>query len=200
MAIDGTGAHAGMRLPPLVAGAVQLARRRAFPFSCRPEQGRLLCALASGARTGIAETGTGCGVGLAWMAVGATPGVPIVSVERDAGMAAAVAELFAGMPDVTVVHGDWTAVYDHAPYDLVVLDGGGQGKTGAAADPDLLLEPGGTLVIDDFTPARGWPPSHDGRPDEARLHWLEHPSLRAVELRPAPDLASIVAVRRFPGD
>jgi predicted O-methyltransferase YrrM len=54
-------------LPPLVERAVDLARREGFAHSCRPEHGRLLYALAAGAGT-IGETGTGCGVGLAWLA------------------------------------------------------------------------------------------------------------------------------------
>ena len=33
--------------------------------------------------------------------------------------------------------------------------------------------------------------------DEARLHWLTHPDLDAAELRLAPDLAALVATRRF---
>ncbi|MEU6854811.1 hypothetical protein ABZ901_33365 [Actinacidiphila alni] len=35
-----------------------------------------------------------------------------------------------------------------------------------------------------------------GRPDRARLHWLEHPALRSVEIPLAPDLAVLVCTRR----
>ncbi|MEV4093909.1 O-methyltransferase [Streptosporangium saharense] len=194
MAQDGTEAYRGLDLPPLVARAVELADRQGFPFSCRPEQGRLLRVLAGGASS-VAETGTGYGVGLAWLATGAPPGATILSVERDLDRVRAVRELFADVPGVTVVHGDWEAIHDRAPYDLVVLDGGGAGKGGAAADPARLLTPGGTLVVDDFTPARRWPILHEGEPDLARLHWLDHPLLDAVELRLAADLAAVVAVR-----
>src|SRR5256885_13837805 len=69
-------------LPPMVERAVGLARRVGFANSCRPEHGRLLHALAAGAGT-IGETGTGCGVGLAWLASGARPGTRLVSVEID---------------------------------------------------------------------------------------------------------------------
>ena len=55
------------------------------------------------------------------------------------------------------------------------------------------LRVGGTLVIDDFTPFSTWPPRHDGQPDLARLHWLTHPSLLAMEIRTEPDAATIVA-------
>lgn len=73
-----------------------------------------------------------------------------------------------------------------------MLDGGGQAKGDGAADPARLLTPGGTLVVDDFTPTTTWPPLFDGAPDHPRLHWLDHPALRATELRLAPDLSVIV--------
>ena len=56
----------------MVERAVTLARNEGFAYSCRPEHGRLLFALAAGAEV-IGETGTGCGVGLAWLASGARP-------------------------------------------------------------------------------------------------------------------------------
>ena len=54
------------------------------------------------------------------------------------------------------------------------------------------------MVIDDLTPASTWPPSFGGHVDQARMHWLTHPALDAAELRLAPDLAALVATRRFP--
>ncbi|MEV7176958.1 class I SAM-dependent methyltransferase [Kitasatospora sp. NPDC093679] len=197
MAMAGTDAYRAVDgLPDGVARAVAAAREAGFPHSCRPEQGRLLQALAGGARTRIGESGTGYGVGLAWLAAGAAPGVDLVSVERDPDRAAAAAVLFTDDPRVRVLAADWTELYAHGPYDLLVLDGGGQGKTGGAAAPERLLTPGGVLVVDDFTPADGWPPLFDDRPDEARLHWLRHPALRAVDLPLAADLSTVVAVRR----
>ncbi|MBB2909170.1 putative O-methyltransferase YrrM [Streptosporangium becharense] len=80
-------------MPPLVARAVRLAERLAFPFSCRPEQGRLLQTLAGGVPSSVAETGTGCGVGLAWLVTGASPQVRVISVERDAERADVMADL-----------------------------------------------------------------------------------------------------------
>jgi len=195
---QGTAAYDGLTdLPPLVKRAVAIARREGFVNSCRPEQGRLLFALAAGAQL-IGETGTGCGVGLAWLASGARPGARLVSVELDAERARLAAELFSALPQVTVIHGDWPEIHRKAPFDLLVLDGGAHGKSGGMpADPQALLRPGGTIVIDDLTPATDWPPRFGGQVDEARLHWLTHADLDAAELRLAPDLAALVATRRF---
>jgi hypothetical protein len=38
-----------------------------------------------------------------------------------------------------------------------------------------------------------WPPTYQGRVDRARMYWLEHPRLRAAEIRVTPTAASIVA-------
>ena len=197
MSVGGTSAHRPVRdLPALVARAVELANDLGFSNSCRPEQGRLLQALAAGATDRIGETGTGCGVGLAWLLAGRRNGVRVVSVERDEERARHAAALFEDVPDVEVLCGDWTRIHERAPFDLLVLDGGGGGKHGSAADVDRLLRRGGTVVIDDFTPASTWPPQHEGKPDAARLHWLTHPSLLSTEVRLAPDLSTIVASRR----
>ena len=53
---------------------------------------------------------------------------------------------------------------------LLVLDGGGY-----PPDPEELLKPGGTVVVDDLTPASAWPPRFGGQVDQARMHWLTHP-------------------------
>ena len=151
--------------------------------------------LAAGAPHRIAETGTGCGVGLAWLASGASRRTRLVSVERDAERAGLAAEVFRDVPNVEVLHGDWRRVEEYGPFDLLVLDGGGQAKGDGAADPAHLLAAGGTVVVDDFTPATTWPPHFDCAPDRARLHWLEHPALRAAELRLAPDLSVVVGTR-----
>lgn len=100
---------------------------------------------------------------------------------------------------MTVRCGDWSTLAADGPFDLLVLDGGGNAKSPAAgaADPTELLVPGGTLVVDDFQPCAHWPPTYDGGTlDEARLHWLQHPALRSTELRLAADLAAVVGTRQ----
>jgi predicted O-methyltransferase YrrM len=196
MTVSGTAAYDQcVDLPPFVAAAVEAARRVGFGQSCRPEQGRLLRVLAGGVGAGvIGETGTGCGVGLAWLACGAHPGARLVSVERDRTRAAVAAGVLAGDRRVAVRAGDWRELAGDGPFDLLVLDGGGQGKGGEPPlDPGGWLRPGGLVVLDDFTPATSWPPTYDGRPDAARMYWLEHPQLRAAEVRVTPAAATIVA-------
>jgi predicted O-methyltransferase YrrM len=151
--------------------------------------------LAAGVGAGrIGETGTGYGVGLAWMVSMAHPGANLFSVERNHDRARGARDVFAADPRVEVRCGDWHDLVDDAPFDMLVLDGGGQGK---AEEPPLepaeWLRPGGIVVVDDFTPMTGWPPRHGERVDEARMYWLEHPRLRTAEIRVTPTAASLVA-------
>ncbi|WP_328988872.1 cytidine deaminase [Kribbella sp. NBC_01245] len=182
--------------PLLVLAAMELAGQTGFTSSCQPEQGRLLHTLAGGASAAIGETGTGCGVGLAWLISGRRPGVRVVSLERNPERADEARRLFADEPDVEIYTGDWTEITRHGPFDLLFLDGGGHGKHGVPIDPTQALNPGGTLVIDDLTPMTSWPPHHDGSIDQARLHWLNHPALLTTELRLAPNQATLVGTRK----
>lgn len=193
MSIGGTAGYRDLTdLPTGVAAAIRAATAAGFEHSCEPAQGRLLSVLAAGATGGvIGETGTGVGVGLAWLAAAAGPDTRLVSVERDPDRHAIARDLFAADPRVTVLHGDWTDLHAHGPFDLLVLDGGG-GK-GEDVVPADWLTPGGTVAIDDFTPFHTWPPTYQGQPDTTRLHWLTRPDLLATEIRLGPDSSTIVA-------
>ena len=192
----GTDAYRGLvDLPPLVEAAAKAALETGFEPSSLPSQGRLLQLLAGGIDAGvIGETGTGCGVGLAWLASGAREGVRLVSIERDEKLVDLARLVFAGVPAVTVLHGDWRELRGAGPFELLALDGGGQGKADEPAiEPEEWLRPGGMVVVDDFTPGAGWPPVYNGRPDLARLRWLQHPRLLATEVRIQPDSSTILA-------
>jgi predicted O-methyltransferase YrrM len=175
--------------PPLVERALALAERLRFDRSSIPEVGRLLHVLAAERGRGrVAEIGSGCGVGAAWIVSGLDPSVPFFTVETDDDRAAAVRELFREDPNVTVLHGDWKEMLAaEAPFDLLFLDGGGQA---AKSDEAVLglLAPRGTVVIDDLTPGRPGP-------DSVRELWLGHPRLASTELLTTPTTAAIVAVR-----
>ena len=172
--------------PPLVDRAEQLARELGFEQSCAPEVGLLLHALAAQhGRSRVGEIGSGAGVGTAWLASALDPGVPLYTVERDPGLAAAVRALFADDPDVTVLEGEWRELEAEAPFDLLFVD-----ATAAKADPETvgLLAPGGTALLDDLTPGYA-------DPDPVRELWLGHPRLAAVELTLTATMAAILAVR-----
>lgn len=122
----------------------------------------------------------------------------LISVERDAELVELTRAVFCDVPAVTVLHGDWRELRSAGPFDLLALDGGGQGKGGEPPlDPGQWLRGGGMLVLDDFTPMTGWPPRHQGHLDEVRMHWLQHPRLLACEVRTGPAAATILA--SYPG-
>jgi predicted O-methyltransferase YrrM len=172
-------------VPPLVEKALALAQRLGFEKSCSPATGRLLQLLASQrGRARVAEIGTGCGVGSAWLLAGLAPDVPFLTVEPDDERAAAAADLLAADENARVLHGDWLDVLPpEAPFDLLFADGG---KCNADERLVDLLAPGGTLVMDDLTPGR----ATEG--DPVRELWLGHPRLVAAELRVSEREAVIV--------
>jgi len=175
-------------VPPLVQRALALAEQSGFEKSCSAEAGRLLRVLAGQrGRTRVAEIGTGCGVGAAWILSVLSSETPFVTVELDPERAVAAAALLADDEQARVLEGDWTDVLpSEAPFDLLFADGGGQAMKTNPAVFDLLA-PGGTLVLDNLTPGR--PPA-----DPVRELWLNHPRLAAIELQLSPREAAIVGV------
>lgn len=183
-----------LTVPPLVARAVEGSRARGFTLSCTAEVGQLLGVLAAARPAGrIAESGTGCGVGAAWLHSGLGTEATLVTVERDEALAEAARQLFVADERVEVLTGDWRLLHEHAPFDVFFCDGGGKRD-----DPDAVVEmlaPGGMLVLDDFTPSTAWPPLYEGAVDELRLTYLTHPRLSATEVSVAPDQAVVLATR-----
>ena len=171
-------------LPPLVERALALSERVGFTKSCSPETGRLLQVLAGQrGRTRVAEIGTGCAVGSAWILSALAPEVPFVTVELDQQRAAAAAELLAGDENARVLLGDWRELLPaEGPFDLLFADGG---KAKADADVLGLLATGGTLLLDDLTPGYA---EHD----PVRRLWLDHPRVAAAEIQVSSREAVIV--------
>ncbi|MCX5166737.1 O-methyltransferase [Streptomyces antibioticus] len=182
-------------LPPRVAIAERVASEAGFQQGCIPEVGRLLRLAAASKPHGlIAESGTGAGVGTAWLHSGLGAGARLVTVERDEELARRAAEIFADDDRVSVLTGDWRLLERHAPFDVFFCDGGGKRD-----DPGRVVEllaPGGLLVLDDFTPSPHWPPRFGGEVDELRLFYLTHPALEATEVLTTPVSSAIVAARR----
>jgi len=182
-------------LPDIVARAFAVSRTAGYVSFCRNETGRLLAALAATRGGTMAEFGTGCGVGTAWLRSGLRGDARIVTAELDERLAGAAATIFADDPQVEVLAANWSTLLDRGPFSLLFLDSGEPTDVGVDAMADLV-EAGGLVVLDDFTPCELWPPITGGRVDTLREQWLTDERFTAVEVMVAPDASTIVATRR----
>ncbi|MGV9883191.1 O-methyltransferase [Streptomyces sp. NPDC003006] len=192
-----TDAQAAVRVPPGVALAHDRERELGFDKSSDPEVGALLAVLAAAVPAGgrILETGTGAGMGLAWIAhgLGAREDVEVLSVELDAERAAAVRA--AGLPPgVSVLVGDaLELIADQGTFDLVFADTP-SAKTTGLADVVDAVRPGGTLLIDDIADATH--PESYTRITALRERLFGDPRLVVAELTCATGM--FLATRRRP--
>lgn len=192
---------ASPELPDVVKRAFAVSRRAGYVSFCRNETGRLLAMLAATREGTMAEFGTGCGVGTAWLRSGVRgEKARIVTAELDPTLARAAAEIFRDDPLVEVLAADWSTLLDKGPFSLLFLDSGQSsgswaGEVGVDAVADLV-EAGGIVVLDDFTPCEGWPPVTYGRVDTLRERWLTDDRFTTVEVMVAPDAATIIATKK----
>ena len=182
-------------LPAIVSRAFDVSRKSGYVSFCRNETGRLLATLAA-TRTGtLAEFGTGTGVGTAWLRSGVREDTRILTAELDPKLAEAAAEIFEDDKQVEVMAADWSTLRDHAPFSLLFLDARGPKNSGADTIIDLV-EPGGVVVLDDFTPCDTWPPIFAGRVDVLREQWLTDERFTTVEVMVATDASVLIATKR----
>lgn len=182
-------------LPEIVRRAFDVSRRSGYVSFCRNETGRLLAALAATRSGTLAEFGTGCGVGTAWLRSGVRTDARILSAELDAKLAGKAAEIFEEDPSVEVLAADWATLHDRGPFSLLFMDAGIPEEVTVDAIADLV-EPGGIVVLDDFVPCELWPPITGGRVDTLREGWLSDERFTAVEVMIAPDASAVIATRR----
>ncbi len=183
-------------LPDVVRRAFDVCRKAGYVSFCRNETGRLLAALAATRVGTMAEFGTGCGVGTAWLRSGVRgEHTHIVTAELDPRLAGAAAEIFVEDPQVDVLAADWSTLLDRGPYSLLFLDSGQPAEVGVDAVIDLVEE-GGIVVLDDFTPCELWPPISYGRVDTLREEWLSDERFTTVEVMVAPDASTLIATKR----
>lgn len=182
-------------LPEIVSRAFDVSRRAGYASFCRNETGRLLATLAATRSGTLAEFGTGCGVGTAWLRSGIRDGAQILTAEKDAKLAGAAAEIFLDDEQVEVLAADWSTLSDKGPFSLLFLDSGDPGSVRVDSIADLV-EPGGLVVLDDFTPCESWPPIAYQRVDTLREEWLTDDRFTAVEVMIAPDASAVIATRR----
>ncbi|WP_121252142.1 O-methyltransferase [Nocardioides ferulae] len=182
-------------LPEVVSRAFAVSRQAGYVSFCRNETGRLLAALAATRGGTMAEFGTGCGVGTAWLRSGVRRDARILTAELDPKLATAAAAIFDDDPLVEVLAADWSTLLDKGPFSLLFLDSGDPKAVAVDAVADLVEE-GGIVVLDDFTPCELWPPIADGRVDTLREQWLSDERFTSVEVMVAPDASTIIATRR----
>jgi predicted O-methyltransferase YrrM len=182
-------------LPDVVARAFDVSRKAGYAAFCRNETGRLLATLAATRDGTMAEFGTGCGVGTAWLRSGVRGDARILTAELDPKLAGAAAEIFEDDPQVEVLSADWSTLLDKGPFSLLFLDSGEPTEVGVDSIADLVEE-GGIVVLDDFTPCELWPPIAYGRVDALREQWLTDDRFTAVEVMVAPDASALIATKR----
>lgn len=182
-------------LPDVVSRAFAVSRKAGYVSFCRNETGRLLATLAATRAGTMAEFGTGCGVGTAWLRSGVRGDARIVTAELDAKLADAAAEIFEDDPQVEVLSADWSTLLDKGPFSLLFLDSGEPTEVSVDSVADLVEE-GGIVVLDDFTPCEQWPPITYGRVDSLREQWLTDDRFTAVEVMVAPDASALIATKR----
>ena len=182
-------------LPDIVARAFEVSRKAGYASFCRNETGRLLAALAATREGTMAEFGTGCGVGTAWLRSGVRGDARIVTAELNAELADAAAVIFEDDEQVEVLSADWSTLLDKGPFSLLFLDSGEPKAVSVDAIADLV-EAGGIVVLDDFAPCEIWPPITYGRVDTLREQWLSDDRFTAVEVMVAPDASAVIATRR----
>jgi predicted O-methyltransferase YrrM len=183
------------QLPDVVARAFDVSRRRGYVSFCRNETGRLLATLSATRSGTMAEFGTGTGVGTAWLRSGMRPDTRILTAELDPKLAVAASEIFTPDDRVEVVAADWSTLRDRGPFSLLFLDAREPEDSGPETVADLV-EPGGIVVLDDFTPCASWPPLDGGRVDTLREAWLVDERFTTAEVMVAPDTSVLIATRR----
>jgi predicted O-methyltransferase YrrM len=93
------------------------------------------------------------------------------------------------------MHADWSSLAHHAPFSLIFLDAGSARGWPREEIVDLV-EGGGMIVLDDFTPSQTWPPLDRGRVDTLRQDWLADERFVSVDVMVAEDTSVIIAVKR----
>jgi predicted O-methyltransferase YrrM len=181
-------------IPNLVERSKQLAKKYEFNHSCSDETGRLLAVLAGQVKEGkILEVGTGLGVGSAWILSNISSSVKFISVDNCEEKVALTSEAIEH-EQAEFIYGDWKEVIKEGPFQFIFADAAAV-KLAEASELYDILDIGGTLLMDDFTPEEHWPDEWKGKPDEVRGFWLNHEGLMATEVYLTPMSSAIIAVR-----
>ena len=181
-------------IPELVSIMKKIAEYESFEGSCTDETGRLLAILSGQVQQGkILEIGTGLGVGSAWMLSAIQSDVQLISVDRKAHRVELVSKNIIH-PQAEFVCGDWKELIKYGPFKFVFADA----AAAKSEEGELLieiLEAGGLLLMDDFTPVEHWPEHWRCKRDQVREFWLNHEKLTATEIYLTPTSSAILAIK-----
>ncbi len=182
-------------IPPLVKRAINLSNQMQTKYACTDSIGRLLQLMVNQYQSGvIAEIGTECGCGAAWIISALSPNCSFVTVEEDAALAAVARALFENYPNVQALHGKWQDILIYRPFSFLYLN---INRVDTAAREPLLqsLRMGGTIVLSGMVPQDSLPVELRQQVDPVRDFWLNDPRLLATELPINQGEALVVASR-----
>ena len=181
-------------IPELVSIMKKIAENESFEGSCTDETGRLLAVLTGQVQQGnILEIGTGLGVGSAWILSAIQSDVQFISVDIEAPRVELVRRNIIH-PQGEFICGDWKELIKYGPFKFVFADA----AAAKSEEGELLieiLEVGGLLLMDDFTPEEHWPEHWRCKRDRVREFWLNHEKLTATEIYLTPTSSAILATK-----
>ena len=182
-------------IPPLVKRAKNLARQMAYRTNCSDGSGRLLRLLASQTQGGlIGEIGSGCGVGTSWILSAIAPGTSLITVEKNASLAAVSRTLLENYSMVRVLFGEWNEIVKFGPFSLLYVSA----REARFCAPEVLMEAlrlGGMMLIDSLVPLEQLPYESLQKTDPLRSFWLNDSRLEATEINVSGSEAIILATR-----
>ena len=172
-------------LPEIVSRAFDVSRRAGYVSFCRNETGRLLATLAATRAGTLAEFGTGCGVGTAWLRSGVRDDAHILTAELDPSAGRRREEIFDDDDQVEVLAADWSTLRDQGPFSLLFLDSGDPVRS-ASTPSSTSSSRAASWCSTTSRPCESWPPITYGRVDTLREQWLTDERFTAVEVTTAP--------------
>lgn len=181
-------------IPELVQLSKALAKKHHFEHSCTDEVGRLLSVLVGQIKTGkILEIGTGYGVGSSWILSSIPRSIHFISVDHSKDQIELISQNI-HHAQAEFVYGDWKEMIQSGPFQFIFADAAAA-KTIEAERLFDILDMGGMLLMDDFTPEEHFPEEWKGKPDKVREFWLNHPHLTATEIYVTTKSSAILATR-----
>ena len=173
-----------------------MSRKAGYVSFCRNETGRLLATLAATRGGTLAEFGTGCGVGTAWLRSGVRNGAHILTAELDPEAGRRRRRDLRGRPPGRGARRRLVDAADKGPFSLLFLDSG-EPESGPRRRHRGPPRAGRRSWSSTTSPraSRGRPIYH-GRVDTLREEWLTDERFTAVEVMIAPDASALIATRR----